>query len=296
MLCVYVGSEADEERLDDIDEGVEVDEDADAPIVAKKKQDGQLDPTSNGQAVVAMPANYPEEWKQMFAQGYQETAGRIDRISPKRNGISEPSQDANAARHGGDTEKALPHADTHQNGGLSAADPDQDGDPADSRRKRPKRAPAAPSGAGYSIFDDGVENGLPSSNRRTSDSECSISTPFAQPGAGPRLSIDEGPNIVSLSQIDPDILDDTVDQGPPNLLRTSSVGSEHDQVTLGPDGVPTSGLMQAGMNEPSGALGAPSELSLAHTTYSGKVGFRAPRLSHAANRNVYDKYCFIGVA
>lgn len=220
-----------------------------------------------------MPDNYPEEWKEKFAQAYQSTAEQIDRIGPRQN-QAESRGDANAPREEGHTEKALPHADSHATGGLSAADPSKDGDPADLRRKRPKRTATADSG--YNIFDDGVENGLPNSQRRTSDSECSITTPFAttpfaQAGAGPpRLSIDE-PKVVSLSQIDPEILEDTVDIGPPALSRIS-VGSEHDEVTLGPDGVPTAGLMQAGMNEPSGQLGAPSELSLAHTTYSGKVG------------------------
>lgn len=261
---------ASEERLDDIAEG---DEEPDASVAPKQRLDGQLHASHNGQDVVAMPANYPDEWRQKVAQAYQQTAENIDRVSPTHNGGSAPKEDANAARSDQDTGKALPHADSHAAGGLSATDPDQQGDPADLRRKRPKRAPApsAPGSIGYSIFDDGVENGLPSSNRRTSDSECSIATPFAQAGYGPKPSIDGGAPIVSLSQINPEILDDTVDLGPPNLQRASSVGSEYDQVTLGPDGVPTGGLMQAGINEPSGQLGAPSELSLAHTTYSGKV-------------------------
>ena len=270
-IIVCAGSEAGEDRLQDI---AEVDEEGDAAIAPKRRQDGQLDANSGGQGVVAMPANYPEEWKQKFAQGYQQTAERLDRISPRRNGISEPKEDANEARADRDTSKALPHADTHHTGGLSAADPDKEGELTDIRRKRPKR-PAAPrstqDSVGYSIFDDGVENGLPNSNRRTSDSECSIASPFAQPGAAPRMSIDGAPRVVSLSQINPDILEDTVDAGPPDLQRASSVGSEHDEVRLGPDGVPMSGFMQAGLNEPSGQLGAPSELSLAHTTYSGKV-------------------------
>lgn len=269
VVFVDVESEVGEDRLDDIDEG---DEEPDASVAPKQRQDGQLDANSNGQAVVAMPANYPEEWRQKVAQAYQQTAENIERVSPKRSGSSAPKEDANAARSDKDTSKALPHADSHQLGGLSATDPDHEGDPADLRRKRPKRSAtaSAPGGVGYSIFDDGVENGLPNSNRRTSDSECSISTPFSQPGYGP--SIDGQPTVVSLSQIDPEILDDTVDQGPPDLQRASSQDSEHDQVTIGPDGVPTAGLMQAGINEPSGFLGAPSELSLAHTTYSGKVG------------------------
>lgn len=269
---IFAGSEAGEDRLEDI---AEVDVDGDAAIAPKKRQDGQLDASSVGQGVVAMPANYPEEWKQKFAQGYQQTAERLDRISPRRNGISEPKEDANETRADKDTGKALPHADTHHEGGLSAADPDKDGELADIRRKRLKRAAAPRStqdSVGYSIFDDGVENGLPNSNRSTSDSECSIASPFAQPGAGPRVSLDGAPRVVSLSQINPETLEDTVDAGLPNLQRPSSVGSDYDQVRLGPDGVPISGFMQAGLNEPSGQLGAPSELSLAHTTYSGKVG------------------------
>ena len=103
-------------------------------------------------------------------------------------------------------------------------------------------------------------------------------SPFAT--AGSDLADDPNATVVSLSQINPEVLADErgPETGPVGFERAESDMSEHDFVTLGPDGVPIAGLMQAGMNEPSGALGAPSELSLQHTTYSGKVRLRLRQL------------------
>jgi len=177
-----------------------------------------------------------------------------------------------------DTGNALPHADTHANGGVAAehVTANEAAEDAQLRKfsKGLKRTVNA-SGSGYAILDDGIENGQPNSRRRTSDSECSIVTPFAA------ALLERAPTVVSLSQIDPEVLADAsgvprpvgldVTDLPSGFERAESVASEHDYMTLGPDGVPIAGLLQAGMNEPSGTLGAPSELSLQHTTYSGKV-------------------------
>ena len=99
-------------------------------------------------------------------------------------------------------------------------------------------------------------------------------SPFAGVKTGFEPSAEDvTPTVVSLSQIKPEVLDEAAGSAlvPIGFQRAESEGSEHDYVIIGPDGVPQAGLLQAGMNEPSGALGAPSELSLKHTTYSGKV-------------------------
>ena len=269
----------DDKSLPDIPEG---EEDVEAPPAKRHQKSGQLDPQTNGHAPVAMPDNYPEEWKKKFAAGYQQTAETIDQVdthSRANSGKATPPPERTQERRSKqDTGNALPHADTHASGGVAAehvtADEAAEDEQLRKSSKGSKRTVNA-KGSGYAILDDGIENGQPNSRRRTSDSECSIVTPFAA------TSLERAPTVVSLSQIDPEVLADASGvprpigldgtDPPSGFERAESVGSEHDYMTLGPDGVPTAGLLQAGMNEPSGALGAPSELSLQHTTYSGKV-------------------------
>ncbi len=269
----------DDKSLPDIPEG---EEDLEAPPAKRHQKSGQLNPETNGHAPVAMPDNYPEEWKKKFAAGYQQTAETIDQVdthSRANSGKATPPPERTQERRSKqDTGNALPHADTHASGGVAAehvtADEAAEDEQLRKSSKGSKRTVNA-NGSGYAILDDGIENGQPNSRRRTSDSECSIVTPFAA------ASLERAPTVVSLSQIDPEVLADAsgvprpvgLDGAdlPSGFERAESVGSEHDYMTLGPDGVPIAGLLQAGMNEPSGALGAPSELSLQHTTYSGKV-------------------------
>ena len=269
----------DDKSLPDIPEG---EEDLEAPPAKRHQKSGQLNPETNGHAPVAMPDNYPEEWKKKFAEGYQQTAETIDQVdtvSRANTGKATPPPERTQERRSKqDTGNALPHADTHASGGVAAehvtADEAAEDEQLQKSSKGLKRTVNA-NGSGYAIHDDGIENGQPNSRRRTSDSECSIVTPFAA------ASLESAPTVVSLSQIDPEVLADAsgvprpvgldgVDL-PSSFERAESVASEHDYMTLGPDGVPIAGLLQAGMNEPSGTLGAPSELSLQHTTYSGKV-------------------------
>lgn len=269
----------DDKSLPDIPEG---EEDLEAPPAKRHQKSGQLNPETNGHAPVAMPDNYPEEWKKKFAEGYQQTAETIDQVdtvSRANTGKATPPPERTQERRSKqDTGNALPHADTHASGGVAAehvtADEAAEDEQLQKSSKGLKRTVNA-NGSGYAIHDDGIENGQPNSRRRTSDSECSIVTPFAA------ASLERAPTVVSLSQIDPEVLADAsgvprpvgldgVDL-PSSFERAESVASEHDYMTLGPDGVPIAGLLQAGMNEPSGTLGAPSELSLQHTTYSGKI-------------------------
>ena len=270
----------DDKSLPDIPEGEE--EDLEAPPAKRHQKSGQLNPETNGHAPVAMPDNYPEEWKKKFAAGYQQTAENIDQVdthSRANNGKATPPPERTQERRSKqDTGNALPHADTHANGGVAAEHVTADEAAEDAQLRNSskglKRTVNA-TGSSYAILDDGIENGQPNSRRRTSDSECSIVTPFAA------TSLDRAPTVVSLSQIDPEVLADAsgaprpvgldVADLPSGFERAESVASEHDYMTLGPDGVPIAGLLQAGMNEPSGTLGAPSELSLQHTTYDGKV-------------------------
>ena len=270
----------DDRSLPDIPEG---DEDIEAPPAKRQQRSGQLDAESNGHAPVAMPDNYPEEWKKKFTDGYQQTAENIDKVEtsgPNRRATRDragpPAGPTPDRRADGDTGTALPHADSSTSGGVGAkhvtADEAAEDDQLRQKRvKGPKRTVTAEQHS-YSIMDDGMENGQPDSRRRTSDSECSVISPFARAGAGPP-DLERAPTVVSLSQIDPEVLADERGSQPVPIgfERAESEESEHDYMTYGADGVPTMGLMQAGMNEPSGALGAPSELSLQHTTYSGKV-------------------------
>ncbi len=270
----------DDKSLPDIPEG---EEDIEAPPAKRHQKSGQLNPDTNGHAPVAMPDNYPEEWKKKFAEGYQQTAETIDQVDTHTRSNTDkatsPLERTQERRSKQDTGNALPHADTHASGGVAAehvtADEAAEDEQLRKSSKGSKRTVNA-NGSGYAILDDGIENGQPNSRRRTSDSECSIVTPFAA------ASLERAPTVVSLSQIDPEVLADASGSvprpvgldgtdPPSGFERAESVGSEHDYMILGPDGVPTAGLLQAGMNEPSGALGAPSELSLQHTTYSGKV-------------------------
>ena len=269
----------DDKSLPDIPEG---EEDLEAPAAKRHQQSGQLNPETNGHAPVAMPDNYPEEWKKKFAAGYQQTAETIDQVDTQSRSYTDkatpPPERTKERRSKQDTGNALPHADTHASGGVAAKHVTADEAAEDEQLRRSSRGSKRrvnANGSGFAILDDGIENGQPNSRRRTSDSECSIVTPFAA------ASLERAPTVVSLSQIDPEVLADASGVPRPVGLdgtdlpsgfdRADSEGSEHDQITLGPDGIPTAGLLQAGMNEPSGALGAPSELSLQHTTYSGKV-------------------------
>ena len=270
----------DDKSLPDIPEGEE--DDLEAPPAKRHQKSGQLNPDTNGHAPVAMPDNYPEEWKKKFAEGYQQTAENIDQVDTQSRAntgkATPPPERTQERRSKQDTGNALPHADTHANGGVAAEHVTADEAAEDEQLRqlpRGSKRTVNASASGYAILDDGIENGQPNSRRRTSDSECSIVTPFAT------ASLERAPTVVSLSQIDPEVLADAsgaprpvgldVNDLPSGFEREESVASEHDYMTLGPDGVPIAGLLQAGMNEPSGTLGAPSELSLQHTTYSGKV-------------------------
>ena len=277
----------DDKSLPDIPEG---EEDIEAPPAKRHQKSGQLDPDTNGHAPVAMPDNYPEEWKQKFAQGYQQAAETIDPVESRSSSRATtwkappPEERTQERRSKQDTAKPLPHADTSASGGVPAKHVTADEAAEDDQLQKlskPSNRTVNATASGYAILDDGMENGQPDSRRQTSDSECSIVSPFA---AAP---FERAPTVVSLSQIDPEVLEDARGSVPRpvgldgvdmsgGFERAESVGSEHDYMTLGRDGVPTAGLMQAGMNEPSGTLGAPSELSLQHTTYSGKVTLLCP--------------------
>lgn len=264
VWCVGSDLSDDESSLEDIPEG---EEDVEAPSAKRQQREaGQLDAHSNGRPAVAMPADYPEEWKQKFEAGYQQAAqsmpqvtaeeGRSGRLTPKADPPPDCGNDDNTA-------DALPHADTHELGGVPAQHVSHDEAVVDAQLER-QRQQQTSRVASRSAGQDGAydDNALDSTHK----------SPFAAASLGPELA----PNpavIVNLSQLDPETLEDArgTDVVPVGFARAESQGSEHDFVTVGPDGVPTAGLMQAGMNEPSGTLGAPSELSLQHTTYSGKV-------------------------
>ena len=254
----------DDTSLEDIPEGVE---DVEAPPAKRQQREtGQLDTNSKGQSTVAMPANYPEEWKKKFEEGYQQAAQSMPQVTPEegRSGRITPKAGPPPDRGNDDTTSdALPHADTHELGGVSAQFVSHDEAVVETQLERQRQHQTSRE-ALHSGNQDGALDDSALDSRYVS--------PFAAAGLGPELA----PNpamVVSLSQLDPETLADVrgAEAVPVGFERAESEGSEHDYVTLGPDGVPTAGLMQAGMNEPSGALGAPSELSLQHTTYSGKV-------------------------
>ena len=273
--------EEDDSSLDDIPEG---DEDIEAPPPSKRQQreGGQLNADSKGQSAVAMPADYPEEWKKKFEAGYQQTAQSIARVSPDkgRSGRTTPKAGPPPGktperRNDDNTSDALPHSDTHELGGVPAQHVSHDEAVVDAQlEQKQQRALERASRPGIDVASQssGLEDGQQEVNRLS---------PFARISGGAELFANSG-TVVSLSQLNPEMLEDArgsqaVPVGlegadAPGFQRAASVDSEHDYVTVGPDGVPTAGLLQAGMNEPSGALGAPSELSLQHTTYSGKVG------------------------
>ena len=258
--------------MEDIPEGKE---DIEAPPAKRHQRDGgQLQADSKGQSAVAMPANYPEEWKKKFEEGYQQTAQSIDTVTPEQGRSGRPAKagpppekapQAPHRRDDEDTCDALPHADTHDSGGVSAQHVSHDEAVVDAQleQKQQRALAGARPSPSLASQDSGLVNG---------ESELRQISPFARVGGGAELAANPA-TIVSLSQLDPETLEDVAGSEaiPIGFERAESVGSEHDYVTVGPDGVPTAGLMQAGMNEPSGALGAPSELSLQHTTYSGKV-------------------------
>lgn len=259
-------AEDDETTLEDIPEGVE---DIEAPPSKRQQREtGQLDANSNGQSAVAMPADYPEEWKKKFQEGYQQAAQSMPQVSPEegRAGRLTPKADPPPERGNDDTTAdALPHADTHELGGVSAEHVSHDEAVVDAQLERQQQKETSREDS-RSANQDGA---LYSSALEPRQSQ----SPFAAVSLGPELAPNPA-TVVSLSQLDPETLEDVRGSQavPIGFERPESEGSEHDYVTIGPDGVPTAGLMQAGMNEPSGALGAPSELSLQHTTYSGKVG------------------------
>ena len=272
-LIWCVGSDLAEDEdssLEDIPEGVE---DIEAPPAKRQqRQTGQLDADSQGQSAIAMPANYPEEWKKKFEEGYQQAAQSVPQVSPEegRSGRLTPKAGPPPERGNDDTTAdALPHADTHEMGGVSAQHVSHDEAVVDAQLERQEQQQTSKQPLGSANQDGALDNSALESQQSQS--------PFAAAGLGPELAPNPA-TIVNLSQLDPETLEDArgSEAVPIGFERAESEGSEHDFVTLGPDGVPTAGLMQAGMNEPSGALGAPSELSLQHTTYSGKVRFSSP--------------------
>ena len=246
--------------MEDIPEGVE---DIEAPPAKRQQREaGQLDANSNGQSAVAMPADYPEEWKKKFEEGYQQAAQSMPQVSPEegRSGRLTPKAGPPPERGNDDTSAdALPHADTHELGGVSAQHVSHDEAVVDAQLERQQQQRTFKDTSRSPNQDGAVDNSA-------------FQSPFAAAGLGPE-SAPSPATVVSLSQLDPETLEDArgAEAVPIGFERAESEGSEHDFVTLGPDGVPTAGLMQAGMNEPSGALGAPSELSLQHTTYNGTV-------------------------
>lgn len=258
-------AEDDDSSLEDIPEG---EEDIEAPPAKRQQREtGQLDANSGGQSAVAMPADYPEEWKKKFEEGYQQAAQSMPQVSPEqgRSGRHTPKAGPPPERGNEDiTADALPHADTHELGGVSAEHVSHDEAVVEAQLERQQQQQTFKKPSRSANTDDTLENN-PLEAQQTQ-------SPFAAAGLGPELAPNPA-TIVSLSQLDPETLEDArgSEAVPIGFERAESEGSEHDFVTLGPDGVPTAGLMQAGMNEPSGALGAPSELSLQHTTYSGKV-------------------------
>lgn len=265
-----LGEDDDDNTLEDIPEGVE---DIEAPPAKRQQREtGQLDANSKGQSAVAMPADYPEEWKKKFQEGYQQAAQSMPQVSPEegRSGRLTPKAEPPPERGNDDTTAdALPHADTHQLGGVLAQHVSHDEAVVDAQLERQQQQQT-------SREDSAKQDGaLTNSALEPQQSQ----SPFAAAGLGPELAPNPA-TIVSLSQLDPETLEDARGSQavPIGFERPESEGSEHDYVTIGPDGVPTAGLMQAGMNEPSGALGAPSELSLQHTTYSGKVRYTTPPL------------------
>ena len=225
-----------------------------------------------------MPDNYPAEWKQKFAQGYQEAAENIDKVDTSKllKRAGPPPETTPHRRSLEDTRKPLPYADTHENGGVPAKHVTADEAAEDRQIKRemgkgPDRVVSSVKGASWERGSETMPYGRPVSDASNRPDDPNWVSPFAT--AGSNLENDPNATVVSLSQINPEVLADErgPETGPVGFERAESDMSEHDFVTLGPDGVPIAGLMQAGMNEPSGALGAPSELSLQHTTYSGKV-------------------------
>ena len=281
--CAGSDLEDDDTTLEDIPEGKE---DIEAPPAKRHQRDGgQLQADSKGQSAVAMPANYPKEWKKKFEEGYQQTAQSIDTVTPEqgRSGritskAGPPPEKTPQRRNDEDTCDALPHADTHESGGVSAQHVSHDEAVVDAQLKQ-KQQPALEGASrpspSLASQDSGLADGKIDPRR---------ASPFARVDGGAELAANPA-TVVSLSQLDPETLEDArgSEAIPVGFERAESVGSEHDYVTVGPDGVPTTGLMQAGMNEPSGALGAPSELSLQHTTYSGKASCSLLTLSVVAN-------------
>ena len=217
--------EDDDSGLEDIPEGQE---DVEAPPAKRQQRGaGQLDAQSNGQSAVAMPADYPEEWKQKFEEGYQQAAqsmpqvtaeeGRSGRLAPKAVPPPDRGNDENTA-------DALPHADTHELGGVPAQHVSHDEAVVDAQleRQRPQQTSRGPL---RSANQDGVLD--------DSGPESTHLSPFAAPGLGPELA----PNpavIVNLSQLDPETLEDArgTEAVPVGFARAESQGSEHDFVTL----------------------------------------------------------------
>jgi len=111
----------DDKSLPDIPEG---EEDIEAPPAKRHQKSGQLNPETNGHAPVAMPDNYPEEWKKKFAEGYQQTAETIDQVDTHTRANTDkatsPPERTQERRSKQDTGNALPHADTHVSGGVAA--------------------------------------------------------------------------------------------------------------------------------------------------------------------------------
>lgn len=255
----------DDTSLEDIPEGVE---DIEAPPAKRQQREtGQLDANSNGQSAVAMPADYPEEWKKKFEEGYQQAAQSMPQVSPEkgRSGRLTPKAGPPPERGNDDTTAdALPHADTHELGGVSAQHVSHDEAVVDAQLERQEQQQPLQEPLRSANQNGALDNSVLEPRQSQS--------PFAAVSLGPELAPNPA-TVVSLSQLDAETLEDVrgSEALPIGFERAESEGSEHDFVTLGPDGVPTAGLMQAGMNEPSGALGAPSELSLQHTTYNGTV-------------------------
>ena len=275
ILLVVAGSDLNDDEDDRL---ADIPEDSEAPPSKRHQKSGQLDTGSNGNAPVAMPDNYPEEWKRKFAEGYQSTAENIGQVDTKGTSRAGPPPESTPNRRSmEDTTKPLPYADTHASGGVDAkhVTADEAAEEAQVRKELDKgtdRVVTSVKGAAWERGSETLPYNRPFGPAPANPDDPARLSPFAT-AADPNLASNSNATVVSLSQINPEMLAEErgPETGPVGLEKAESDMSEHDIVTLGPDGVPIAGLMQAGMNEPSGALGAPSELSLQHTTYSGKV-------------------------
>eukprot|EP00891_Asterochloris_glomerata_P004182 jgi/Astpho2/4182/Aster-x1205 len=275
-------------------------------------RDGELTPTGTEEAPVALPANYPEKWRQAATTQYQDAAeameaGQLKR--PSSTPSSHPSNPSSRPSHPQvpDSDKCpLPsrqdiemanraQVEQDQKGPPSAtseAASDGHGDPEElSKDRRPSGSPRTPpvknnSGPQLSKHTDGMETGVLDDD---SASACSIGdTPFAalanqplSPLSGHSSPGAHGVKVISLADLSSGMLNNTEE------AHAAGQAAEHQQAaaraesfvtadeardTVAPlDTPPQTGLLQKGLNEPGGLLGAPSELSLANVTKSGRI-------------------------